>query len=204
MGTYSFEVGAINERTVKTRFGDKKAYDLVATDGTKYGFAFTNPSRAGITVGTKVSAQGEDGRFGITLDPKTVTVGGEVSVSVSAPTPANKSGSSYGRPEKVFPLPTTHGDTAIIRQNALTNAVATVADYVATQPTEKWPDLKAWREMVIETAYVFAEFSSGQREVKALKAMHRVGMEAAEIKTAVESHFGEDSMALINEKEEAA
>lgn len=194
MGTYTIEVAAINERPVTTRFGEKKAYDIVATDGTKYGFAFTNPARQGITVGTKFSAQGEAGRYGIGLDPKTVTVGVELSATATTPA-ANKAqgATSYGRAEKVFPLPPTHGDTAIIRQNALTNAVATVADFVATQPTEKWPDLDKWTDMVITTAYKYAEFSSGQREIKALNAMHKVGMEAAEIKTAVAAHFGEET-----------
>jgi hypothetical protein len=75
----------------------------------------------------------------------------------------------------------THGDTAIIRQNSLTNAVATVADFIATQPTEKWPDLKTWREMVIETALTYAEFSSGQREMNALAARMKVSTEAEEL-----------------------
>jgi hypothetical protein len=195
MATYNFEVGAINERTVNTRYGAKKAFDLIATDGTKYGFAFQNPARSGISVGSKVTAQGEVGSYGISLDPKTVTVGGEVNATPTSPVPAAPAARSYnsaGREAKVFPLPPTHGDTAIIRQNALTNAVATVADFVATQPTEKWPDLDTWTDMVIKTAYKYAEFSSGQREVKAIKAMHRVGMDAAEMKVAVEAHLGEE------------
>jgi hypothetical protein len=190
MSTYSFEVGLINVRDVTTKYGPKKAYDLIATDGTKYGFAFTDPSRSGILVGSVVSANGEAGKYGITLDPKTVSIGGVVDASKSAPkaSPA----ASYG---KVFPLPKTHGDTAIIRQNALTNAVATVADFIATQPTEKWPDLDTWTDMVITTAYKYAEFSSGQREVNALKKLHSVGMEAAEMQRAVEEHLGNEEAA---------
>jgi hypothetical protein len=191
MSTYSFEVASINERTVTTKFGPKKAYDLVSTDGTRYGFAFTNPARSGISVGTKVSASGEVGRFGVALDPKTVTIGGEVNDMETPAASVPKQVSYSGRAEKVFPLPTTHGDTAIIRQNALTNAVATVADFVATQPTEKWPTLDTWTDMVIKTAYKYAEFSSGQREMKAIKAMRAVGMEASEIKSAVEQHLDE-------------
>ena len=185
MATYSFEVGSINVRDVTTKFGPKKAYDLIGKDGTKYGFAFTDPSRSGISVGTVVSAQGEAGKYGITLDAKTVVVGGAVDASHAAPKAAPAA--SYG---KVFPLPKTHGDTAIIRQNALTNSVATVADFIATQPTDKWPDLDTWTDMVITTAYKYAEFSSGQREVAAVKKLHSAGMEAAEMKRALDDHIG--------------
>jgi hypothetical protein len=44
--------------------------------------------------------------------------------------------------------------------------------------------------MVISTAYKYAEFSSGQREVAAVKKLHAVGMEAAEMQRAVEDHLG--------------
>lgn len=186
---YSFEVAEIKERIANTRNGPKPVFDLVGTDGRKYGMAFTNPSRSGISVGTVVNANGEEDKYGIKLDPKTISIGGKVT-SGGAVAPAKSAGSpsSYG---KVFPLPPTHGDTAIIRQNALTNAVATVADFIATQPTEKWPDLDKWTDMVIDTAYKFAEFSSGQREVKAIKKLHSVGMEADELNAAVRQHLGE-------------
>lgn len=187
MTTYTLEVGSINARDVTTRFGPKKAYDLIAADGTKYGFGFTDPARSGISVGTTISAVGTVGKYGVSLDPKTVSLGkvaGAVS-GATAPSPAGSSRPSGGYGQRPFPVPLTNGDTAIIRQNALTNAVATVADFVATQPTEKWPDLDTWTDMVISTAYKYAEFSSGQREVKKAKALQGV-MTAEEIHTAVE------------------
>lgn len=196
MATYSFKVASINERPVTTKYGPKKAYDLIAEDGTKYGFAFSDPAKSGISVGSVVNASGEVGKYGINLDAKTVSVGGTVDKSAAKPA---SGGSGWGA-AKPFPLPNTHGDTAIIRQNALTNAVATVADFVATQPTEKWPDLDTWTDMVITTAYKYAEFSSGQREVKALKALHGSGMEASKLKRAVDEHFTDEEAAA----EEAA
>lgn len=194
MTMYNFKVGSINERNVTTKFGPKKAYDLIAEDGTKYGFAFADPARSGISVGSVVSCSGETDRFGIKLDPKTVTVGGVLSETASTPTSAPKS-APYGSGAKVFPLPKTHGDTAIIRQNSLTNAVATVADFIATQPTEKWPDLDTWTDMVITTAYKYADFSSGQREVQAVQKMQAVGMQARELTAAVEAHIGTEDEA---------
>jgi hypothetical protein len=190
MTMYNFKVASINEREVTTKYGLKKAYDLVAEDGTKYGFAFSSPARSGISVGSVVSCSGETDRFGIKLDPKTVTVGGALSEPSTANAAAPKAASAYGRADKVFPLPKTHGDTAIIRQNALTNSVATVADFIATQPTDKWPDLDTWTDMVITTAYKYANFSSGQREVEAVQKMQAVGMQAKELTNAVEAHAG--------------
>lgn len=194
MATYSFEVGQINARDVTGKFGPAKAYDLIGVDGTKYSFGFKAPNTMGIAVGSVVNAQGVADKYGIKLDPKTVRVGGTVDETATVPAPAKATPYS-GRAEKVFPLPTTHGDTAIIRQNALTNAVATVADFIATQPTEKWPTLDVWTDMVITTAYKFAEFSSGQREVKAMKKLQGIGMEADELNAAVEAHVGDSEAA---------
>lgn len=65
-----------------------------------------------------------------------------------------------------FPIPKASKETAIIRQNALTNAVKLIADgNYAT------PDLDATVEKVLATAYKFAEFSSGQREIRLTKEL---------------------------------
>ena len=192
MTVYNFEVARIDSRPVTGKFGPATVYDLVGADGTKYSYGFTNPSKAGITVGTVVTGSGTSDKWGVKIDPKTVTVGGGLSASPKAADASAKphgGSASYG---KIFPVPKTHGDTAIIRQNALTNAVATVADFIATQPTEKWPSLEEWQDMVIATALKYAEFSSGQREVKAsIKKLQEIGMDAAEIHTAVSAHLGE-------------
>jgi hypothetical protein len=198
MTMYSFKVASINEREVTTRYGVKKAYDLIGEDGVKYGFAFSSPAKSGISVGSVVNCSGENGKYGISLDTKTVSVGGTINESAASSAVSVASKQPYGGAAKVFPLPKTHGDTAIIRQNALTNAVATVADFIATQPTEKWPDLDSWTDMVITTAYKYAEFSSGQREVEAVKKMQSVGMQARELTRAMDEHIG------VSEDEEAA
>lgn len=199
MSTVTFEVGSINERKVNTKYGLKSAFDLVATDGTKYGFAFNAPAKYGIAVGTKVTGIATPGKYGMDLDAKTVSIGGTAAVT---PTPAGAapamksfSGGASGRP---FPVPNTSGEMAIIRQNALTNAVATVADFIATQPSEKWPTLDTWTDMVIDTAYKFAKFSSGQREIEAVKKLAGV-VPMNEVNTAFES-----ALKPMDEGEEAA
>lgn len=70
-----------------------------------------------------------------------------------------KMDSSPGTRNVKFPIPRTSNEYAIIRQNALTNAVNYhVGNSMAFDP-----------EKVIELAYKFAEFSSGHREERILK-----------------------------------
>jgi hypothetical protein len=65
----------------------------------------------------------------------------------------------------VFPVPNTHGDYAIIRQNALTNAVAIVSQ----RSDWRSEDVDTVSERVIRLAYKFAEFTSGHREKRIAK-----------------------------------
>ena len=58
MAMYTFTVGSINARDVTTKYGPKKAYDIIGTDGTKFSYGFTDPAKSGISVGTTASAMG--------------------------------------------------------------------------------------------------------------------------------------------------
>jgi hypothetical protein len=79
-----------------------------------------------------------------------------------------------------FPIPTADGrQTAIIRQNALTNAVAIIASLPDDIELTKVPEdddkkivseAKARAELAIEIAYKFASFSSGNLDVELLTA----------------------------------
>lgn len=192
MSTMTFNVADITNRTVNTRFGPKLTWTLISDSGEKYAFPFADPARSGIRVGSVVTGMVKtDPKYGFQIDPKTVTVGGTAPPPAEGtPTTTTAPRTSYGgRGDRVFPVPSQHGDMAIIRQNALTNAVSTVADWVATQPTEKWPSLDDWTELVINTAYKFADFSSGQREAKAARKMAKIGMEASDIHTAIAAHI---------------
>lgn len=68
-----------------------------------------------------------------------------------------------------FPIPKANKETAIIRQNALTNAVKACDDYA--EHTGKLLPLDEFIEQVISVAYKFAEFSSGQREIRMSKEL---------------------------------
>jgi hypothetical protein len=66
---------------------------------------------------------------------------------------------------KVFPVPPTHGDMAIIHQNSLTNARALVetTDYQGLMEQGKGSGIttKDVEDEIIRLAYRFADFSSG-------------------------------------------
>lgn len=86
------------------------------------------------------------------------------------PSAAPAAGPSAYKPgyAKPFPLPREHGDTAIIRQNALTNAVKTITDAMSytTKNGEariaEFDTIEELEQRIIQTAYKFASFSSGQ------------------------------------------
>lgn len=76
-----------------------------------------------------------------------------------------------------FPIPTDNYQVAIIRQNALTNAVNSL-EY--TQLEEIPADEDAFIEMIIRRAYKFYEFSSGQREVKIARQLGQPNIESSD------------------------
>lgn len=116
-------------------------------------------------VGQAISVDAEMAYGELKMGAVATTGGGEVTPIGSAPSSGGGKSYSSGRNDK-FPVPTTHGDFSIIRQNALTNAVNTVMNssegIVATDETV---------ERIIAIAYKFADFSSGQREVKLSKSI---------------------------------
>lgn len=98
--------------------------------------------------------------------------GGKV-VGITAP-----SGAGPAPKNRAFPVSIEHGSMAIIRQNALTNAVKAVnaqglgeqdpsiccaPELDLTDPAQR----KVYVDTVISIAYEFADFSSGRREEKA-------------------------------------
>jgi hypothetical protein len=92
---------------------------------------------------------------------------GELEVPKKGGSASNSNGSSYSAPSNSTSAPAPgialSKDMAIIRQNALTNAV----NYHANSDAEP--------EDIIATAYVFAEFSSGKREERIAKEMRENG-----------------------------
>ncbi len=85
--------------------------------------------------------------------------------SASAANPSSPASSGNGAPA-TFPIPKGNKEQAIIRQNALTNAVNAVARFTDGTPRGTFDE---YTDQILATAYKFAEFSSGQREVRLAK-----------------------------------
>jgi hypothetical protein len=94
-------------------------------------------------------------------------LGGAAPATPAPSSPSGASTSGNGAPA-TFPIPKGNKESAIIRQNALTNAVKLFEVQAATSDEAALTDEVA-AERVIQIAYKFAEFSSGQREVRLAK-----------------------------------
>lgn len=132
-------------------------------DGRKLKFGFNKPKYA---VGQRLVGHATTNKFG-DLEFSDTAGGAAPSTSTSASTPA---AANTGRR---FPVPATSPETSIIRQNALTNANTAVHHYMERNAGEvnEPSSVEEYADMVIEIAYKFADFSSGQREVKRVTHM---------------------------------
>jgi hypothetical protein len=81
--------------------------------------------------------------------------------------PATAAGRSYGPPTRPFPIPLLHGDRAIIRQNALTNAREAVVALFTVSPAGPMPDDVDFAKRIISMASIFEEYSAGDIERRA-------------------------------------
>jgi len=152
---------------------------------------FKNP----YTVGAKVSIDAEE-KYGElkALNPNsTGNDSGTTRQAASQPSSGGRVPAS-GRP---FPVPKTSGELAIIRQNALTNAVTMFCNGALEFVPNK-DDMKSVDELieeVIKMAYAFADFSSGQREVKLASVMEERASKRARkvVKTEEEDELEDDN-----------
>lgn len=159
MTTQKGTVDKVIARTVNTKKGPMSVYDILV-DGTKYQWGFSNPTKAGITDGAEIDFVASATAYGPKIDPATVSVTatGTGATPVRA-TPADASGTSF-RSGRVFPVPATSGEIAIIRQNALTNARELVTSYPALFGCDTSGD--AMIQKVLDVARTFADYTSGR------------------------------------------
>lgn len=177
------KVDSSGSRTVPTKTGRMaKVYDLYV-DGVKYGFGFKDPATMGISPGTVVNFAYDPARYNSidmgslvirSITDASGTTAGPSSAHTSTPAPAFR-----GKADRPFPVPVTSGEYAIIRQNALTNARELVAVVMGYNDTSiMLGDDQAWDGLVnrvLKIAYVFEDYSSGQREVKEAMKLHTSG-----------------------------
>lgn len=175
MNPYVLTISSTSYREFPNKFKPgqmSKAYSFTATTGEKVDCGFAD---LGLRDGMTVEFMGEPDKYGIKVVKGTLQTSTKAPVGATEkPAEASTGGTRYspqgGASGRPFPVPTTSGELAIIRQNALTNAVNFFgANYFSTDPDQ--PTLAAKADMVIELAYKFADFSSGQREVKAMREL---------------------------------
>lgn len=161
MSTVSGVVRNLSSKRITSKAGRSFTLHLVELeDGTVVNVGFKQPFSIGDNVKLNVES-----KFG---ELKMVT--GEPSAGDNSATGASPSGvkkppfEGGGRNTK-FPVPETHGDYSIIRQNALTNAVSYF------NANKGAITFEAGIDEVIKVAYKFAEFTSGHREKRIVKEL---------------------------------
>lgn len=166
-------VDSVVTRTVNTRFGAKPVYDIIVA-GTKYSYGFKSPAKEGITDGADIEFETEMDRYGPKVQEGTVTVhtSGTGAAPKAAAKPAAFSGGGGGRADRVFPVPATSGEIAIIRQNALTNARELVAAYPSAFGCGNG-DGDKMVERILAVAAEFADYTSGRSVEKKLEALKK-------------------------------
>jgi hypothetical protein len=167
MNTITGMVEAITPMNgVSKRTGKPYTIWTATVDGQEVKMGFTKPS---FNVGDTVSLDTEVNKYG---DTEVIKPGarGSAPAPRSAPAGGGSAPAARGGFDRTFPVKTNSPEMSIIRQNALTNANAAVHHYMERNHGEvtEPETVEAYIEMVIETAYKFAEFSSGQREAKAV------------------------------------
>ena len=160
----SYTVTAINDRKVNTKFGEKLSYTFMA-NGERFNLGFNKPA---FKVGDTIEFSFTEGSYGKDVEKGTVRV-----IAKGAPSPTNDGPSapaaanrSYGPPSRPFPIPLLHGDRAIIRQNALTNAVKLFTDSTDGDTLIKMTNNELV-EGVLLIAREFEEYSAGDAERRA-------------------------------------
>lgn len=88
----------------------------------------------------------------------------------SAPAATTRTAEVQAAPMQ-FPIPKSSKETAIIRQNALTNAVNATNTLINAGCVDKPASAEEYTDGVLTLAYKFAEFSSGQREIRMSKEL---------------------------------
>lgn len=153
MTTVTGVVTDIKSRNINTKRGMSAVYDLFV-DGVKYGAGFTSPK---CSVGDTVEffAGDRNGYPNVDGPVRLVTTGGGAATP-TAGVPKNTA---------AFPVSTDSREYSIIRQSSLKSAVDTVNGYHGGDASMS---LIEYVNAILETAYTFTDFSSGQREVKAV------------------------------------
>lgn len=155
------KIEAISTKQVDTKRGKADTYAFKGDDGQWYSTGFDNP---GVAKGDEVDFEFENTRYGNKVKFETFKING-AAVKGKSTGPAKApyvpravgTGGSAPTYTKPFPIPLLHGDRAIIRQNALTNA----RELYDSDPEKP---IKDAAKEIIEVARIFEEYSAGDGE----------------------------------------
>lgn len=162
MEQISGKIDNIYTKTVSTRFGDKEVYHAVV-NGNDINLGFKCDYVEGETVTLNVEHKYGGYQLVQTGTKASGSTGGSPAPASNAPT-----GSKPSAP--AFPINKNTKDISIIRQSSLNRAIEAVSvmmkeGYVIVSNEQEYLD------KVLEVAYMFTDFGSGQREVKQAEAM---------------------------------
>ena len=166
MANTTVGVADISTKMVDTKFGAKPTYSIKGSDGQWYKCGFKKPSCA---VGDTVSFDYTEGKYGKDIDMASLAKAGAAPTAAAPSAPAASAPRSYGPPTKPFPIPPLHGDRAIIRQNALTNARELYAVHMEINKQKDW-DAEVTATVIIALARKFEAYSAGDLDMAAAMA----------------------------------
>lgn len=168
MSNVSGVVVDVGTASANTRFGVKTTYHIVLDNGDTFKCGFKKPP---VSRGDNVTFNFTTGKYGNEADVGTIRITGATATpAANSSTAAATSSYSNGRGGfRPFPIPPDHGDRAIVRQNALTNAREAVESFYNPESLDEAIN------KIIEVAYKFEEYTSGQREVNAADEIMKAG-----------------------------
>jgi hypothetical protein len=159
----SYIVENITTKTVTTKYGPKPAYSIQA-NGEWFNYGFKKPT---FNIGDTIDFKFTETTYGKEIDHTSLQMiskgDGKVTIVPSpmttSPTPPARS--SYTPPTKPFPIPPLHGDRAIVRQNALTNAREAINSLGSPTAVED----AAYADRIIAMARMFEAYSCGDLDL---------------------------------------
>jgi len=175
-------VARVDSRNVTIKKGPKagnviKAFDLII-DGKKYDMGFMDPASKGIQAGSEISFESEVNQYGVKVSIPSLVVHGQGNPVPQASAHVT-SNAGKARDRGSFPVPKTSGEFAIIRQNALTNSREVIQQLItldcAAHDRECQMTDEDIAERVIKMANIFADYSSGHRELQVAQRLARGG-----------------------------
>lgn len=157
-----YTVQEIATKDVTTRFGVKPSY-RVKLSGEWFNFGFKKP---GFAVGDNINFNFTEGKYGKEADAATVKV--ISSGEAGSVTPAAAPTRTFGPPTRPFPIPALHGDRAIVRQNALTNAREMVSGSglfhrTASESDDEYNTRMAFE--ILRVAKIFESYTTGDADL---------------------------------------